>query len=74
MEISLKRDVQREVKRGNGRILLHDEVEHAPGQYTITPEWETVTEDEIMTPRVSDTHHTLFETYVLPLSDRMSLT
>lgn len=51
MEKNLKRDVQREAIAGEGRILLHDEVEDAPGQFTITPQWETVSVDEIMTPR-----------------------
>lgn len=51
MERSLKRDVQREAVAGHGRVLLHDEVEDPPGQFTITPQWETVSADEIMTPR-----------------------
>jgi hypothetical protein len=53
MENDLKRDVRREVRTGNGRILLHDELEHVPGQFTLTPQWETLSVDEIMTPRVS---------------------
>lgn len=52
MEKNLKRDVQREVYLDNGRILLHDEVEDAPGQFTITPQWESVSVGDIMTPRV----------------------
>ncbi|KAG8824150.1 hypothetical protein FRC17_009172 [Serendipita sp. 399] len=51
MEKSLKRDVQKEVIAGNGRILLHDELEDAPGKFTITPQWETISTDDIMTPR-----------------------
>ncbi|KAG8865965.1 hypothetical protein FRC20_009226 [Serendipita sp. 405] len=51
MEKSLKRDVQKEVITSNGRILLHDEVEDAPGKFTITPQWETISVDDIMTPR-----------------------
>ena len=54
MENDLKRDVRREVRAGNGRILLHDELEHVPGQFTLTPQWETLSVDDIMTPRVSD--------------------
>lgn len=53
MESDLKRDVRREVRTGNGRILLHDELEHVPGQFTLTPQWETLSVDDIMTPRVS---------------------
>ena len=51
MEISLKKDVIREVQANAGRILLHDEVEERPGVFAIIPEWETVTEDDILTPR-----------------------
>lgn len=51
MEQTLKRDVQKEVFAGQGRILLHDEVEDSPGQFTITPQWETVSVEDIMTPR-----------------------
>ena len=53
MENDLKRDVRREVRTGNGRTLLHDELEHVPGQFTLTPQWETLSVDDIMTPRVS---------------------
>ncbi|KAK2460946.1 hypothetical protein APHAL10511_007416 [Amanita phalloides] len=51
IENSFKRDVVYEVKHGNGRILLHDEVEERPGVYSIIPIWESVMEDDIMTPR-----------------------
>ncbi|KZT67481.1 hypothetical protein DAEQUDRAFT_729142 [Daedalea quercina L-15889] len=51
MEENLKRDVIREVQAGEGRILLHDEVEERPGVFSIIPIWEDVTEDDIMTPR-----------------------
>ncbi|KAG2017712.1 hypothetical protein CC2G_007200 [Coprinopsis cinerea AmutBmut pab1-1] len=51
MEESFKKDVLRELKKGNGRILLHDEVEERPGVFTIIPIWEVVSEEEIMTPR-----------------------
>ena len=53
MEKSLRRDVQREAVLGKGRVLLHDELEDSPGQFTITPQWETVSPEDIMTPRVS---------------------
>ena len=51
MEMSLKKDVLRELRAGDGRLLLHDEVEERPGQFDIVPIWETVEEDDIMTPR-----------------------
>ena len=51
MERNFKNDVLREVRKGNGRILLHDEVEERPGVFSIIPIWEVVSEDEIMTPR-----------------------
>lgn len=51
MEQSFKKDVLRELKAGHGRILLHDEVEERPGVFTIIPIWETVSEDDILTPR-----------------------
>ena len=51
MEENFKKDVLREVRAGNGRILLHDEIEERPGVFTIIPIWEDVSESEIMTPR-----------------------
>ncbi|KAF9526356.1 inositol hexakisphosphate-domain-containing protein [Crepidotus variabilis] len=51
MESSFKKDVLRELKLGNGRILLHDEVEERPGVFSIIPIWEDVEEEDIMTPR-----------------------
>ncbi|KAH9856633.1 inositol hexakisphosphate-domain-containing protein [Lenzites betulinus] len=51
MEESLKRDVLYEVRAGEGRILLHDEVEERPGVFSIIPIWEQVEETDIMTPR-----------------------
>lgn len=51
MEINLKRDVLSEVSAHGGRILLHDEVEERPGVFSIIPQWETVNEDDILTPR-----------------------
>ena len=51
MEESFKRDVLQEVRKGEGRILLHDEVEERPGVFSIIPIWEQVSEEDIMTPR-----------------------
>lgn len=51
MEKSLRRDVQREIVAHSGRILLHDEVEEAPGRFTITAQWESVQVEDVMTPR-----------------------
>jgi Inositol hexakisphosphate len=51
MEQSFKQDVLRELRAGCGRILLHDEVEERPGVFSIIPLWETVSEDDILTPR-----------------------
>jgi hypothetical protein len=50
MEENFKRDVIQEVRSGNGRILLHDEVEERPNVFSIVPLWETVSEEDIMTP------------------------
>jgi hypothetical protein len=35
--------ILREIVAGNGRILLHDEVEDRPGSFSIVPIWETIT-------------------------------
>lgn len=51
MEQNFKKDVLRELRSGNGRILLHDEVEERPGVFSIIPIWETVSEEDILTPR-----------------------
>jgi hypothetical protein len=51
METQLKEDVLREIHAGQGRILLHDEVETKPGSYEIIPIWESVSDNDIMTPR-----------------------
>jgi hypothetical protein len=51
MEQSFKKDVLRELREGNGRILLHDEMEERPGIFSIIPLWETVSEEDILTPR-----------------------
>ena len=51
MEVQLKEDVLREIRNGNGRVLLHDEVETKPGTYEIIPIWETVDYKDVITPR-----------------------
>jgi len=51
MENSFKKDILRELRQGEGRILLHDEVEERPGVFSIIPIWEVVNEEDIMTPR-----------------------
>ncbi|KAG8928388.1 hypothetical protein FRC01_006011 [Tulasnella sp. 417] len=51
MENRLRKDVQREIRSNDGRILLHDEVEDSPGKFTITAQWEKVEMGDVMTPR-----------------------
>ncbi|KAG6902829.1 hypothetical protein C0995_010714 [Termitomyces sp. Mi166 len=51
MEESFKKDVLRELRSSHGRILLHDELEERPGTFSLVPIWETVTENEILTPK-----------------------
>jgi len=51
MEENFRKDVLKEVRAGDGRILLHDEVEDRPGVFSIVPIWEHVEESDIMTPR-----------------------
>jgi hypothetical protein len=51
MEESFKREVINEVRAGDGRILLHDEVEERPNVFSIVPLWVNVSEEDIMTPR-----------------------
>ncbi|KAH8826577.1 inositol hexakisphosphate-domain-containing protein [Flagelloscypha sp. PMI_526] len=52
MEKSFKKDVLQELRASeDGRILLHDEVEERPGVFSIIPIWETVSEEDILTPR-----------------------
>ncbi|KAG6865984.1 hypothetical protein C0991_009986 [Blastosporella zonata] len=51
MEQSFKKDVLRELRAGDGRILLHDELEERPGTFSVVPIWETVAEDDIQTPK-----------------------
>ncbi|KAJ7649811.1 inositol hexakisphosphate-domain-containing protein [Roridomyces roridus] len=51
MEEAFKKDVLREVRDNDGRVLLHDEIEERPGSFTIVPQWATATESDILTPR-----------------------
>jgi len=51
MEETLKQDVLREIRTGDGKLLLHDEVETKPGTYEIIPIWEAVEESDVMTPK-----------------------
>lgn len=51
MEEALKQDVLKEIRAGQGRLLLHDEVETKPGTYEIIPIWEAVDESDVMTPK-----------------------
>lgn len=51
MEERFKNDVLRELRLGGGCILLHDELEERPGVFKIIPIWETVSEEDILTPR-----------------------
>jgi hypothetical protein len=51
MEATLKQDVLREIRSGEGKLLLHDEVETKPGIYEIIPIWEAVEESDVMTPK-----------------------
>ncbi|BEI83204.1 hypothetical protein CcaverHIS002_0310720 [Cutaneotrichosporon cavernicola] len=50
MEKQLKADVIKEIREGNGKLLLHDEVETKPGMYEVVPVWETVEEKNVITP------------------------
>ncbi|WVQ75186.1 hypothetical protein IAR50_004796 [Cryptococcus sp. DSM 104548] len=52
MEEAMKKDVINELRsQPDGRFLLHDEVESKPGVYDIIPIWETVKEEDVMTPK-----------------------
>lgn len=51
MEETLKQDVLKEIREGDGRLLLHDEVETKPGTYEIIPIWEAVDASDVMTPK-----------------------
>lgn len=49
IERSLKEDVLREVRSKHGKLLLHDELETEPGIFEIVPQWEQVSEEDILT-------------------------
>ncbi|KAK7006097.1 inositol hexakisphosphate-domain-containing protein [Favolaschia claudopus] len=51
MEQSFKKDILRELRANEGRVLLHDEVEDRPGSFAIVPIWENVSDADILTPR-----------------------
>ncbi|ORX37949.1 inositol hexakisphosphate-domain-containing protein [Kockovaella imperatae] len=51
METTLREDVLRELKKSQGRMLLHDEQEVKPGDYEVIPIWENVEPEEVTTPR-----------------------
>ncbi|KAK0535009.1 hypothetical protein OC835_002504 [Tilletia horrida] len=51
MEKALKEDLVKEAAMRNGRVLLHDEVEGQRGNFEVIPIWETVGENDILTPR-----------------------
>ncbi|KAJ3027080.1 hypothetical protein HK097_006242, partial [Rhizophlyctis rosea] len=49
MEMQMKRDAVRELRKYEGRLLLHEE--HADGSgFSIVPVWETVREEDVQTP------------------------
>jgi hypothetical protein len=50
MESTLRNEVCREVRKGDGNLLLHDEVEER-GKFEIVPQWNKVEESDVMTPR-----------------------
>jgi hypothetical protein len=47
----LKEDVLRELRSRDGKLLLHDELETEAGSFEIVPQWEKVTEADILTPQ-----------------------
>ena len=51
IEQSLKRDLIGEAHRRNGRVLLHDEVQNDQGDFEIIPLWESVRDEDVLTPR-----------------------
>lgn len=52
MEAALKADVLAEAKRYDGRLLLHDEVVNSTtGSFEIIPVWETVKDEDVLTPK-----------------------
>ncbi|WFD29764.1 hypothetical protein MSPP1_000776 [Malassezia sp. CBS 17886] len=51
MERTLKRDLLDEAHSRAGRVLLHDEAAVDGGGFEIIPLWETVRDDDVLTPR-----------------------
>ncbi|KIJ51469.1 hypothetical protein M422DRAFT_157971 [Sphaerobolus stellatus SS14] len=51
IEKNLKKDVIRELHKMDGKLLLHDEMETEPGVFEIVPQWEQLTDEDILTPR-----------------------
>ena len=51
IERSLKRELIEEAHQRNGRVLLHDEVKSEDGGFEIIPLWETVRDEDVLTPR-----------------------
>ncbi|KAK0547224.1 hypothetical protein OC845_004211 [Tilletia horrida] len=51
MEKALKEDVLKEAQARTGRLLLHDEVEGQRGNFEVIPIWETVGQQDVLTPR-----------------------
>ncbi|KAH6570550.1 hypothetical protein BASA60_007657 [Batrachochytrium salamandrivorans] len=50
MENQMKGEIIRDVRRYNGKLLLHDERVEGNGQFTVVPVWESVREEDIETP------------------------
>ena len=51
MEQALKEDVLKELRKYDGRLLLHDEIELSGGRYEIVPQWFPVRDQDVLTPR-----------------------
>ncbi|KAH8925172.1 hypothetical protein BT69DRAFT_1307991 [Atractiella rhizophila] len=51
MENALKRDVLEELKKYQGRLLLHDEAEETPGDFRVTANYEEASPDDVLTPK-----------------------
>ena len=51
MEVALKKDILNEAKARGNRVLLHDEVDLAGGKFEVIPVWESVTDEDVLTPR-----------------------
>ena len=51
IERSLKHELIEEARQREGRVLLHDEVQTERGDFEIIPIWETVRDEDVLTPR-----------------------